>query len=76
MVGEQHGDRTRCRPLVAPAVCPGFHACVNMDGMQFFVRTIFGGLNGQLFFFSKKHVNKCRENFDPNEIHILIMIWS
>ena len=42
MVVETAGT-ARCRPLAAPAVCLGFHARVSMDGMQFSVRTIFGG---------------------------------
>ena len=42
MVVEAAGT-ARCRPLAAPAVCLGFHARVSMDGMQFSVRTIFGG---------------------------------
>jgi hypothetical protein len=37
------GGTARCRPLAAPGVCLGFHVRVNMDGIQFSVRTIFGG---------------------------------
>ena len=39
----ESGGTARYRPLAAPGVCLGFHARVNMDGIQFSVRTIFGG---------------------------------